>query len=118
MLSIEGNRARLDTEFVVVETAFERLVAPNDLHTAASGDRFLHSDAPIGGVDHEPAQASAFQVDPTAHRAMKDPGCFAVAGLPRLDPRNREWLELVIGQVIRLAAHQGLAPYKRGAFGR
>ena len=49
---------------------------------------------------------------------MKDPGCFAVAGLPRLDPRNRQWLELVIGQVIRLAAHQGLAPYKCGAFGR
>lgn len=96
MLSIVRNRARLHAEFVVVETAFERFVTSDDLHTAASGDRIFHFHAPIGRVDHKPTQARAFQIDSAAHRAMEDPGYFALACLPRLDPRNWERLELFI----------------------
>ena len=118
MLSIVRNRARLHAEFVVVETAFERFVTSDDLHTTASGDRIFHFHAPIGRVDHKPTQARAFQIDSATHRAMEDPGYFALAGLPRLNPRNWEWLELFIWLIIGLASHQGLAPYKRSAFGR
>ncbi len=111
-LLVIGNGARLHADGFVIKPTLKWFVGTYDIHAASCGNGIFHLQTPIDCIGDQSAKSFVLQVDAAPHRAMEYSRFATCTGTPRLGPSDRKGGEFRVGQIVRFASHQRLAPYQ------